>query len=176
MASFFILPLLLTFGLVCSAHPLDARQSTAPFKLYAYGKGISGLPVFYKNGISTSKSMTQIASSTDSSNNWNAYPSSTELSAPFSTNMLCLSQGNTSANPVSFCGTSKAERSDRLTDIWTLYGNYVLVTISGVNFYAKSNGTDGLYSLLWSTSAEAMTDTIPLVLRTTKPATGSVLA
>lgn len=48
-----ILPLL-AFGLVCFAHPLEKRQSTSTdsFKLYAYGTGISGLPVFYRNGIS----------------------------------------------------------------------------------------------------------------------------
>ena len=89
--------------------------------------------------------------------------------------MLYLGQGDTWANPVSFSGTSETERSNKLSNVWSLYGNYVLVTLSGVNFYAKSTSTDGLYSLLWSTSAEAMTDTIPLVLRTTEPATVSVL-
>jgi hypothetical protein len=59
--------------------------------------------------------------------------------------------------------------------VWSLYGNYVLVSVSGANFYAKSTGTDGLYSLLWSSSAEAMTDTISLTLRTIEPATQSVL-
>jgi hypothetical protein len=45
--------LLLAVGLVCSAHPLEERQArlTDSFKLYAYGPGISGLPVFYRNGI-----------------------------------------------------------------------------------------------------------------------------
>jgi hypothetical protein len=103
-----------------------------------------------------------------------AHPSSTEEVTTLSTNMLYLDQGETT-NPVSFAGPSDNERSDKLSNVWSLYGNYVLVTLSGVNFYAKPTGTDGVYSLLWSTSAEAMTDSVPLVLRTKEPATDSVL-
>ena len=93
------------------------------------------------------------------------------------TNMLCLDRGNTDSNPVGFTGTSAREQSNttRLSNVWSTYGSYVLVTVTGANFYARQTGTDGLYSLLWSSSAEAMTDTIPLVLRTTEPATVSVL-
>jgi hypothetical protein len=90
--------------------------------------------------------------------------------------MLYLDKGDASANPVSFSGISEAERIDEISNVWSLYGSYVLVSLSGVKFYAKSTGTDGLYSLIWSTSAEAMTDCIPLVLRTIEPATVSVLA
>ncbi|CAI7605609.1 unnamed protein product [Penicillium bialowiezense] len=118
----------------------------------------------------------QFTYSTDSSNTWVASPDSTERSAPFSADVLCLNQGTTSANPVSFSGTSGVDRSTQLTNVWSLYGSYVLVTLDKVNFYAKPTGTDGLYSLLWSTSAEDMTGSIPLTLRTIAPATASVLA
>lgn len=93
------------------------------------------------------------------------------------TNMLCLDRGNTDSNPVGFTGAPAREQSNttRLSNVWSTYGSYVLVTVTGANFYARQTGTDGLYSLLWSSSAEAMTDTIPLVLRTTEPATASVL-
>jgi hypothetical protein len=37
---------------LCSAQPLEARQSTSSFKLYAYGEGISGLPIYYQDGTS----------------------------------------------------------------------------------------------------------------------------
>ncbi|KAJ5322152.1 uncharacterized protein N7506_011282 [Penicillium brevicompactum] len=158
--------LLLAVGIGCSANPLAVRETTAPFKIYAYGKGISGLPVFYKD----------VAYSTESSNTWIASPDSTERSAPFSANVLCLNQDTASANPVSFSGTSEVGRSNKLTNVWSLYGSYVLVTLDKANFYAKPTGTDGLYSLLWSTSAEEMTDSIPLTLRTIAPATASVLA
>jgi hypothetical protein len=50
-----MLSLLLAFVLICSAHPLEKRQSTDSFKLYAYGKDISGLPIFYSNGNTFSK-------------------------------------------------------------------------------------------------------------------------
>ncbi|KAJ5783518.1 uncharacterized protein N7518_009195 [Penicillium psychrosexuale] len=168
-----ILPLL-AFGLVCFAHPLEKRQSTSTdsFKLYAYGTGISGLPVFYRN----------VTAATD--NTWVAHPtSSSSATADFTTlstdtNMLCLDQGDTAdSNPVGFTGASAADQSTttKLSNVWSTYGGYVLVTVSGANFYARQADTDGVYSLLWSSSAEAMTDTIPLVLRTTEPATVSVL-
>jgi hypothetical protein len=47
-----IIRLFVASAVVCSAQPLEARQSTSSFNLYAYGEGISGLPVFYKDGIS----------------------------------------------------------------------------------------------------------------------------
>lgn len=60
MLSLSLLPLLLVYGLVCSAYLLEARQSARPFKIYAYGKGISGLPVLYRNGILVPKLHIQI--------------------------------------------------------------------------------------------------------------------
>ncbi|OQD65136.1 hypothetical protein PENPOL_c006G04729 [Penicillium polonicum] len=192
----FLSILLLAFGLFCSAHPLEERQSrtTEPFKLYAYGPGISGLPVFYRNGTAqvadaskvdttTMAAMTPINFTASTGNTFVAHPSSrTSSTEDFTTlstntNMLCLDRGNTDSNPVGFTGTSAREQSNttRLSNVWSTYGSYVLVTVTGANFYARQTGTDGLYSLLWSSSAEAMTDTIPLVLRTTEPATVSVL-
>ena len=45
--------LVVFLGLVCSAQPLQARQSNdTPFSLYAYGDNINGLPVFYADGAS----------------------------------------------------------------------------------------------------------------------------
>ncbi|CAG8921470.1 unnamed protein product [Penicillium salamii] len=179
-----LVPLLLALG-IASANPLRARETTAPFKIYAYGKGISGLPVFYRNGAAeladttkidvSTMTTVQFAYSTDSSNTWIASPDSTQRSAPFSADVLCLNQGTASANPVSFSGNSDVQRSNKLSNVWSLYGSYVLVTLDKANFYAKPTGTDGVYSLLWSTSAEEMKDTIPLTLRTMAPATVSVL-
>ncbi|OQD87467.1 hypothetical protein PENANT_c005G06216 [Penicillium antarcticum] len=176
--------------MVCVTQPLEVRQSTSSFGLYAYGEGISGLPVYYKDGtaqvVDSSKvdtsALTQVyfTASDSSSSTWVAHPGSSDTtavasSAPFTTNLIYLAQGLT-ANPVRFTGTSESAQSGKLTDVWPLYGNYVLVRVSGANFYAKSTGTDGLYSLLWSTSAEAMSDTISLTLRTIEPATQSVLS
>ncbi|KAJ5375170.1 hypothetical protein N7517_007176 [Penicillium concentricum] len=167
MLSFSILPLL-AFGLICSAQPLEKRQltDTTSFKLYAYGPGISGLPISYLN----------VTASTDGSNTWTAHPSSTEGVTTLSTNTnkLCLEQGSTNSNPVGFTGTTSREQTNQLSNVWSLYGSYVLVSVSGANFYARQT-ENGLYSVLWSSSAEAMTDTIPLVLRTAEPATESVL-
>ncbi|KAJ5202586.1 hypothetical protein N7449_004665 [Penicillium cf. viridicatum] len=127
--------------------------------------------------------MTPINFTASTGNIFVAHPSNSTSSAgdfttlSTNTNMLCLDRGNTDSNTVGFTGTSAREKSNttRLSNVWSTYGSYVLVTVTGANFYARQTGTDGLYSLLWSSSAEAMTDTIPLVLRTTEPATDSVL-
>ncbi|KXG51017.1 uncharacterized protein PGRI_065890 [Penicillium griseofulvum] len=191
MLSFSILPLLV-FGLVCSANPLYKRQSTdtTPFKLYAYGADISGLPIFYMNGTAhaadaskvsapTMAAMTPVdfTAATDGSNTWTAHSSSTEGVNTLSTdtNNLCLEQGSANSNPVAFTGASSGDRTNQLSNVWSTYGGYVLVDVEGANFYARQT-EDGVYSLLWSSSAEVMTDTIPLVLRTVEPATVSVLS
>ncbi|CAG8899730.1 unnamed protein product [Penicillium egyptiacum] len=35
---------------VGSAYPMEKRQANGPWSLYAYGKDIDGLPVFYADG------------------------------------------------------------------------------------------------------------------------------
>ncbi|CAI7613017.1 unnamed protein product [Penicillium glandicola] len=185
---------LLALGLVCSAHPLEKRQSTSTvsFKLYAYGSGISGLPIYYGNGTAQVADASVIDTTTlaamipidftASENTWTASPSSTTGSTEDvtalsdNTNKLCLDQGNTSLNTVGFTGIAATDQSTTspISNVWSTYGSYVLVSVSGANFYARQTD-NGLYSLLWSTSAETSTDIIPLVLRTTAPATASVL-
>lgn len=45
-------------GLVCTAQPLEQRQSSgSPFSLYAYGNNINGLEVFYADGEHGDKSV-----------------------------------------------------------------------------------------------------------------------
>ncbi|KGO64847.1 hypothetical protein PITC_040920 [Penicillium italicum] len=127
--------------------------------------------------------MTPINFTASTDNTFVAHPSTSTSSAEgfntlaTNTNKLCLDRGNADSNTVGFDSTSDTERSNntKLSNVWSTYGGYVLVTVTGANFYARQTGTEGLYSLLWSSSAEAMTDTIPLVLRTAEPATVSVL-
>ncbi|KAJ5498758.1 hypothetical protein N7453_007809 [Penicillium expansum] len=147
------LPLLVAFELV-SANPLRARETTAPFKIYAYGKGISGLPVFYRNGAAELADTTKIDASAMATVQCKSLIQPTHqtlgshrrtplCSAPFSADVLCLNQGTASENPVTFSGNSDVQRSNKLSNVWSLYGSYVLVTLDKVNFYAKPTGTDG---------------------------------
>lgn len=52
MISSISVPILVAaLGFVCTAQPLEQRQSSGnPFSLYAYGDDINGLEVFYADG------------------------------------------------------------------------------------------------------------------------------
>jgi len=89
------------------------------------------------------------------------------------TNLLCLKKGNTVTNPVAFTGmdaiTSLSSDSGTITDVWSLYGAYVLLSQPNGNFYAKSTGQNGWWQLMWSTSQRAASEATPLALKTNPP-------
>ncbi|KAJ5685577.1 hypothetical protein N7536_008196 [Penicillium majusculum] len=58
------------------------------------------------------------------------------------------------------------------TNVWTLYGKYVMCSQDNVNFYAQPTGQDGWYILLWSAMADAALRNTPVTLRTIGPASG----
>ncbi|KAJ5585400.1 uncharacterized protein N7459_005200 [Penicillium hispanicum] len=98
----------------------------------------------------------------------------TTLGTSSSTNLLALGQSTESANPVGFTTSEVAatSQSRQVTDAWSLYGKYVLLSRANANFYAKPTGKDGWYSLLWSETLTSSVDNIPITLRTVGPATG----
>lgn len=59
-----------------------------------------------------------------------------------------------------------------LTDVWYLYGSFVLLNVPDAAFYAQPTGTEGLYNLMWSSTKMASLDCIPVTVKTTAPATG----
>ncbi|KAJ5653601.1 hypothetical protein N7490_000604 [Penicillium lividum] len=100
-------------------------------------------------------------------NTWIAQPASTSGNL-FESILLGLSQSSALANPVSFTDSTNSLSGD-LTDVWELYGSYVLLTKTGANFYAKTTSEDGWYILLWSLSVKASLDYIPITLTTNAP-------
>lgn len=78
------------------------------------------------------------------------------------TNFLCLTQSNATANRVAF-SQSRAETGN-VTNNWTLYGGYALINNGSANLFARSAGIDGLYDLFWSTSS-LPNDYTPLTVR-----------
>jgi hypothetical protein len=125
----------------------------------------------------------------DNQNTWVAHPNTTNTtteSAIFttagvasSTNLLGLSDTGSVACPVIFTSpTSQANNntvtantsvSTPQTNVWTLYGKYVMCSQDNVNFYAQPTGQDGWYNLLWSATADAALTNIPVTLRPSVP-------
>lgn len=72
--------------------------------------------------------------------------------------------------------SSSTERSSgKLTDIWWLYGRYVMTNVEGATFYAEPT-SDGWYTLSWSSADQTGTNKVLVTLRTIEPSTTSVLA
>ncbi|KAJ5955042.1 hypothetical protein N7501_009321 [Penicillium viridicatum] len=186
---------------VSSAHPMEKRQANGPWSLYAYGSNIDGLPMFYADGqaqignLAMSNATTKFPVSLTFGNNqntWVAHPdtrNTTTESAIFttadvasSTNLLGLSDTGSMACPVIFTSPSGQANNNTVamntsvstpqTNVWTLYGKYVMCSQDNVNFYAQPTGQDGWYILLWSATADAALRNIPVTLRTIGPASG----
>ncbi|KAJ5655763.1 hypothetical protein N7507_007713 [Penicillium longicatenatum] len=179
---------------VCSA-ALQSRQSPVqtPFSLYGYGNNIDGLSVFYADGkaqlgdMSLSNATEKMSFSVTYGSNpqtWIARPHSTSENAVLvndgtssNSSMMGLSQSSALANAVTFIPNNNdltpGGTSGNLTDVWTLYGSYVLLTPPGANFYAKATERDGWYLLLWSQSVKASLDYIPITLTTNAPLASS---
>ncbi|KAL4816711.1 hypothetical protein BDW67DRAFT_161402 [Aspergillus spinulosporus] len=178
----------LFFAVVClfvaaaSAYPIDDHQGPATsdaFSLYAYGDGISGLPVFYADGkaqvgdprLSTAKVTEEVyfTVSSASPNMWIAHPKKKEA-ASFTSVVLTLPSGGSAAGDVVFKPeTSQLVESDTAS-VFSVYGNYVLISTAGANFYAEKTDVDGVWDLVWSDSGSGY---VAITLRTIAPSTES---
>ncbi|KAL6238424.1 hypothetical protein BDW75DRAFT_27856 [Aspergillus navahoensis] len=164
------------------AYPLDNRHGPATsetFSLYAYGEGISGLPVFYADGkaqvgdpkLSTAKITEEVyfTISSASAKTWIAHPM--KEAASFSSVVLALSSGGSAAGDVVFKPeTSQLVKSDNAS-VFSAYGNYVLINSAGANFYAEKTDVNGIWDLVWSDTGSGY---VAITLRTIAPSTESV--
>ncbi|KAL4998476.1 hypothetical protein BDV10DRAFT_201318 [Aspergillus recurvatus] len=180
---------LLFFAISClsvagasDAYPINDRQGPATsetFSLYAYGEGISGLPVFYADGkaqvgdpkLSTAKVTEEVyfTVSPASPNTWIAHPK--KEAASFGSVVLTLPSGGSAAGDVLFKPeTSQLVESDTAS-VFSVYGNYVLINTVGANFYAEKTDVDGVWDLVWSDSGSGY---VAIALRTIAPSTEAV--
>lgn len=117
-----------------------------------------------------------VTASGSTSDTWQAHPNTTDSNrnAKSSTKILFLApESDTEVANVSFIDPDNAARQD--TPSLSIYGSYVLIDSAGANFYATRSGEDGKYALGWSSGIAVQSDKIPIVLRTTAPASELVL-
>ncbi|KAL4957629.1 hypothetical protein BDW69DRAFT_180414 [Aspergillus filifer] len=186
---------LLLFAVSCTAlaihaHPVVKKRqgpvTDNTFNIYAYGEGISGLPIFYADGVArigdACLSNAEVAQpvyftvSSTSPNTWIAHPNTKNdkfADAPFNDLVFTLPPADASGENVSFQEPTTSLLSTDEATSFDIYGNYVLLSgdHSG-NFYAVPTDTAGIYGLVWS--AVASSD-ILVTLRTIAPATEAVL-
>ncbi|CAI7603610.1 unnamed protein product [Penicillium glandicola] len=120
-------------------------------------------------------------------NTWVAHPdTTTSTTSTFTTvdvasTSLGLSDTGSMACPVIFTTPGQGNNtvsgntnsmSTPQTNVWTLYGKYVMCSQAKVSFYAQPTGQDGWYLLLWSATTDAALNNIPVTLRTIGPAFG----
>ncbi|KAL4945501.1 hypothetical protein BDV06DRAFT_219192 [Aspergillus oleicola] len=187
-------PSLLLFAVSCTAiaihaHPLEKRQGPVTddtFNIYAYGDGISGLPIFYADGVArlgdAALSNAEDAQpvyftvSSSSPSTWIAHPNRTNenfANAPFDDLVFTLPPADASGENVSFQEPTTSLLSTEEATSFDIYGNYVLLSGEQTgNFYAVTTDTQGIYGLVWSAVAS---QDIPVTLRTIAPATEAVL-
>ncbi|KAL2851376.1 hypothetical protein BJX68DRAFT_266288 [Aspergillus pseudodeflectus] len=170
-------------ALFAYAHPLDRRQAPAienAFNLYAYGDSISGLSVYYADGKAEigdwTRSTAKVAypvyftTSSSSSETWIAHANTTGLGdASYADTVLSLPSLDSSDGTVQFKPKGGSASS---ANVFTVYGNYVLIKAEDANFYAVPTRTEGVYSLTWSAVGS---DQIAVILRTIAPATDTLL-
>ncbi|KAL4780317.1 hypothetical protein BJX76DRAFT_351102 [Aspergillus varians] len=170
-------------GLVTATRSLKARQGPATaekFKIYAYGEGISGLPVFYADAraqlgdpaLSTAKVAQAVyfTISDSSSSAWLAHPSKTGSSSnstggrlPFKSAVLSLPSAGSSNSALQFHEPTASFLASDEANGFDYYGNFVLIDTENANFYAVPTDADGVYSLILS---EVGSEQTPVILRT----------
>lgn len=124
---------------------------------------------------SHNNSTTVTASSTSSDQyTWTAHSASEVQSAAVSDKVLYLA--NDGSDKVGFVSSSERSATDsKLTNVWWLYGRYVMTKIDGATFYAEPT-SNGWYKLTWSTADQSGMNKKLVTLRTIEPSTNSVLA
>ncbi|OOQ91714.1 hypothetical protein PEBR_09232 [Penicillium brasilianum] len=168
------------FGFTCSAWPLYGRGAAKQFRIYAFGANISGLQVFYADGIAKIGDPTQsnaaevvpvyFTTSSTEEYTWLAHADSSN--ATWSTKALYLADGRPGE-----VGFTSSDSTGKLTDVWWHYGHYVMVKVDGANFYANPiAGATGWYTLSWTNSGQGGLDQTLVTLRTIEPSTGSLLS
>ncbi|KAL4914973.1 hypothetical protein BDW62DRAFT_189427 [Aspergillus aurantiobrunneus] len=168
-------------ALLTDAHPLEARQAVATdatFRIWAYGEGISGLPLFFADNIaqigdpavSTAENRQPVyfTVSENSRNTWIAHPNTTQsdfATASFESAVLSLPSSD-SDRFVQLQEPTPGALSSPDANVFSYYGDYVMIDIENANFYAVPTDTEGVYSLVWS---DVASDDIFVVLRTNPP-------
>ncbi|KAL9084161.1 MAG: hypothetical protein Q9165_008209 [Trypethelium subeluteriae] len=173
---------LLSFAaLTVGASKIDKRDALTIGRLYGYGTNISGLPLFYGDGVaylgqnapssvSTAMNLTFLHPST-SNKSVIADPldSNTTDSTPPS---LFINAVPNAVEPAGFITVDNTTNSTTETD-FIIFGSALYFKNSSgpiqAQFYASPTDTDGTYVLKWNTNNIVESDSVPVTVKNIAP-------
>ncbi|APA07388.1 predicted protein [Sclerotinia sclerotiorum 1980 UF-70] len=166
--------------LTASAAVIDKR-TTSSFHLYAYGKGIGGLPVYYSDGNafvgskfpSGSNVNTNITFAPSSSSEWAITPTAGNVTLANTTSpVLFIDPSATALTNVGFTGSAS---SNGTTKGFMSFGNWAMwknPSTSKIvsNFYATPV-SDGVWQLKWNAQEIDDGSSVSVAVRKVAPST-----
>ncbi|KAI5851627.1 hypothetical protein DFP73DRAFT_629058 [Morchella snyderi] len=162
------------------------RQTTdTTFGLYAYNKNITGLPVFYGDGIAyignvlpanlTNESVNvTFTPQTSDSTTWTASPNTTDVewsTSPY----LYINPASGAFDSVGFVNSTSDLPTGAVTSGFFFYGQSVMYQGSSgsmdAKFWAEPTSQKDLWILKWNSDGTSQGQSIPVVLKSTPPTT-----
>ncbi|KAM0723396.1 hypothetical protein Q7P37_000382 [Cladosporium fusiforme] len=149
--------------------------------LYAYGQNVSGLPLFYADGIAllgyghpkdVSAAVNVTFFDDDSTTSLTSTPNNTAFEGNWTKPLLYIDTRKGSFREVGF--TSSSNNSYTTTG-FKFWGRQLLWTGTsedgsvGRSFWAAPRGSDGVWSLYWNPDNEASEIAVPVVLKRQPP-------
>ncbi|QSZ36477.1 hypothetical protein DSL72_006356 [Monilinia vaccinii-corymbosi] len=151
----FTSPLLLLVGGITASAAVIAKRTPSSFRLYAYGVGIGGLPVYYSDG----------KFSPSPSNEWVITPTNTKITLTLTNSTLTNStlittpaltinlSRSTGLTNIGFSGSSNTA-SETTTQGFIAYGKWVLwqnpSTQDMASHFFATPLCDGVWQLRWN--------------------------
>ncbi|KAM0724315.1 hypothetical protein Q7P37_000197 [Cladosporium fusiforme] len=159
----------------------DEPPSSTPLgSLYAYGTGIDGLPIIYSDGVAVLgwgvPSFADVATNvsfTQSNSSLTAQPNSTDLENEWSNSLLYIDTHPGGMSDVGFTTSSNTSYTTTGFDFWGRQLLWLGEDESagvGRSFWASPMvGNDEFYKLFWNADNQAISDSVPVVIKRLPP-------
>ncbi|KAI7281257.1 hypothetical protein KC345_g4267 [Hortaea werneckii] len=175
--------LALALSLVKAESPTESTAMTPLGSLYAYGSGISGLPIIYSDGIAVlgwgQPAVATIATNltfTHANSSLVAEPNNTAVASNWTTPLLCIETQPGATADVTFASSDTSPNDTRVCTDFEFYGRQLLWMGSdedagvGRSFWASPlNGSSEFYKLFWNSDNTAMEGTVPVAIKKMPP-------
>ncbi|KAI6811574.1 hypothetical protein KC332_g14369 [Hortaea werneckii] len=175
--------LALALSLVKADSPTETTATTPLGSLYAYGSGISGLPIISSDGVAVlgwgQPAVATIATNltfTHANSSLVAEPNNTAVASNWTTPLLCIETQPGAKSDVTFASSDISPNDTRVCTGFEFYGRQLLWLGSdedagvGRSFWASPlNGSSEFYKLFWNSDNTATEGTVPVAIKKMPP-------
>ncbi|RMY67121.1 hypothetical protein D0864_11660 [Hortaea werneckii] len=171
--------LALALSLVKADSPTENTATTPLGSLYAYGSGISGLPIIYSDAPTSPMSVPPKLIEpvvTHANSSLVAEPNNTAVASNWTTPLLCIETQPGAKSDVTFASSDISPNDTRVCTGFEFYGRQLLWLGSdedagvGRSFWASPlNGSSEFYKLFWNSDNTAMEGTVPVAVKKMPP-------